>query len=118
MLFHPTTLCTLGFQTPLASCSVACWYFGMMELSTVNHISAGFGSNLSRTMTLQRCTRSDPYSNSGLGPVLIAAGIVCRVSSLELGVLEYCVTDDKHAMAPFPLGLSLQPRTAPLSGSC
>ena len=57
-------------------------------------------------------------SNSGLGPVLIAVGFVRRISSLEPGVLECCATDDKHAMVPFSLGLSLQPKTAPLSGSC
>jgi len=73
-------------------------------------MKAGFGSH---TLYPRRAHNSI----SGLGPVLIIVGIVCRVSNLEPGALERCVTDDKHAIAPFSLSRSLQRIEGP-AGSC
>jgi len=61
------------------------WLFAVRDDDGTVHREShycGDGSYTSITMTLQRRTRATHQSISGLGPVLIAAGIVCHISGL------------------------------------
>ena len=92
---------------------------GTMELFARNHISSGHTSpSTSRSPTIT-------HSSTKGKPILKLRTCACnhlhrrQVISLVLGALECCVTDDKYAMAPFSLRLSLQPRNVTVSlGSC